>query len=146
MSGVRGEAVSQEKHDEIVRLVKGGMLYEDVAKKIGCHKKTVYVHIQSAKKNGELPEGRTTHAHYRKRKVKFVQPKPKKLPERPEGIVVKCTKKISRECVYGLRSDENSDVLCNYILCEGHPRGCDPSACDRFSRRSKDNPKRTPIC
>lgn len=68
----------------------------------------------------------------------FKQP----LKEKPDGVVVNCTRKVSRQCVYGFENPVVGSALCNYILCEGHMRGCPPEACTHFAKVSKDNPRR----
>lgn len=51
---------------------------------------------------------------------------------------VNCTTAVAYKCVYGLSNRQSTmSGLCNYILCEGHSRGCSHKACDKFQTGKK---------
>lgn len=60
-------------------------------------------------------------------------------------MTVRCSDKISATCIYGVSRFERSKALgarCNYILCEGHMRGCSPDQCDKYVKIDKDHPRK----
>lgn len=152
-----GKMIRPEEHEEIVRLYKSGIKECVIAERLGRDRKAIWTHVRQAVKNGEIKELRPTPTRKftkpKKRKEKKPEVKVSKnfiemrgnnkpqLPEKPDGVVVKCTKAVSKKCVYGIEYSEAAG-LCNYILCEGHSRGCPPEACTHFAHRCKENPKR----
>lgn len=57
--------------------------------------------------------------------------------------MVQCDLQISRQCIYGVADTANAfSPLCNYLLCEGHSRGCPPDKCDKFVQIDKDHPRK----
>lgn len=62
-----------------------------------------------------------------------IKPKDK---EQPVGTV-KCTKAVSRKCIYGSDYAPGETALCNYILITGKRRGCPACACDKFKQGKK---------
>ena len=146
--------MTKETEDKIADLFFQGKTYAEIAEIVGCGKKAVFVHVSKMKEDGRLPAGWTKHEHRKPRqpRQKTVTPfnlnkRPEKLPEKPDGIIVKCTRKVSEKCVYGVSHGQPITTnLCNYILCEGHSRGCLPEACDKYAHRTKDNPLRMSNC
>ena len=58
-------------------------------------------------------------------------------------MVPMCTVEKSRQCIYGIAETANAfSPLCNYLLCEGHSRGCPADKCDKFVQVDKDHPRR----
>jgi len=61
-----------------------------------------------------------------------------------KGECIKCNPSVSRTCVYG--TDKGTKYLCNYALIAGHSRslgddGCDYTACTKYSKISRSNPR-----
>ena len=57
--------------------------------------------------------------------------------------MVKCNLETSKNCIYGIADTANAfSPLCNYLLCEGHSRGCRPDNCDKFVHVDKDHPRK----
>ena len=61
----------------------------------------------------------------------------KKRAEEPEHKtrLVNCTESIMKRCVYG--GTVGTVPCCNYILVEGHSRGCSPRTCDQYKTGKK---------
>lgn len=56
---------------------------------------------------------------------------------------VQCSFEKSRQCIYGIADTANAfSPLCNYLICEGHSRGCPPDKCDKFIPIDKDHPRK----
>lgn len=54
-----------------------------------------------------------------------------------------CTVEKSKQCIYGIADTANAfSPLCNYLLCEGHSRGCPADKCDKFVQVDKDHPRK----
>ena len=57
--------------------------------------------------------------------------------------MVQCNLHTSRQCIYGVADTANAfSPLCNYLICEGHSRGCPPDKSDKFVQVDKDNPRK----
>ena len=149
--------MTPEEHYKIVALYNAGVTEAEISERLGRDRGAVHRHVDRAIKEGDI----TVRHAKGKKKQPPKEKKPKKpkvhswnrmtinmkqeLPEKPDGITVRCTRSISRTCVYGSWPGSDTDNLCNYILCEGHSRGCDPNRCDKYSKITKDNPKRRSI-
>ena len=141
--------LTEEQKQKIVDLYVKGYYEFEIVNMIGCSRTTVDVYVKEGLKNGTIKErhprleyGTTRQRSWNRNYMPCTQ-----APEKPEGITVKCTKSISKSCVYGcMRSQTASTNLCNYILIEGHMRGCPPEACTKYSKVKKGNPKRVSIC
>lgn len=59
-----------------------------------------------------------------------------------DGQTVRCTKTVSKKCVYGCENPSDYGGKCRYIQCTGHMRGCSWKACDKFSLVSRTNRRR----
>ena len=68
----------------------------------------------------------------------------RKVKNEPRVLVpgtVNCTPIVSRKCVYGIGWKQSSySGTCNYILCEGHSRGCSAKACTKYQEGKKKMP------
>lgn len=142
-----GKALTPEDDERILELFKEGNTYEAIAQDIGRSKKVVYEHIKKAKEAGIVPNVVTKHEHRKRTKHNYfnLRRHPNNPPEVPDGTTVCCTPAVSAKCVYGRLRGDTVGPLCNYLLCEGRPRGCDPRACTHFAKRSADNPRRKVI-
>ena len=58
----------------------------------------------------------------------------KEKPVKIEGLV-NCTAAVMKKCVYG--GTCGGSPCCNYILVEGHSRGCSPRQCDKYRTGKK---------
>jgi len=101
-----------------------GLSQRKIAHAIGTSEAWARSRIRKLKKEGilkELPQ------------VKHKKP----IIEFKNGCV-NCTYNVSKKCIYGIRpSDTPSQPRCNYMLIEGHSRGCPPTACDKFQEGHK---------
>lgn len=108
-----------------------GTFYKDIAREIGMSDIWVCNMVQKLRASGAIPKERPIS---KRAKVKEV------IENQPFGTVM-CTPYRSRKCIYGVGGDTNinntSTPLCNYILCEGHSRGCPAEACTKYQEGKK---------
>lgn len=56
---------------------------------------------------------------------------------------IKCTYEVMKTCKYCTTSDRSrGDVICEYILIEGHRRPCSPDACTVYEKITKEERER----
>ena len=139
--------VSHEEDTQMIELWKTGMSYEAVSKKLGRSARVVQEHIRKAKADGRIPKDFKVKVKRRRRKrsssFNEMRQQYKNPPEKPDGIVVKCTASVAKKCVYGCLYQPNQQK-CDYILCEGHMRGCPPEQCWHFAKVTRENKRRRP--
>lgn len=140
--------LTDDQKQRIIDLYNKGVCPYDITIITKISRKTVDIYVNKGlaagliKKKQPRKKYKTRQRGWNKNAMPCTQ-----IPEKPEGITVKCTQAISKQCVYGcIPSQTNVGNLCNYILAEGHMRGCPPEACTKFSKARAGNPKRISIC
>lgn len=134
-----------EKMEVIQKLWNQGIKQKDIATHIGMSLRNTNRLIGKMKAEGLLPE-----RHIKREKEEapkaMVEVKAKRVapPTLAKGETINCTPAVARTCVYGGRSLDNG--LCRYSAvtdkCRSVGAGaCKFSACDKYSKISKDNPR-----
>ena len=145
--------LTEEDRKKVVELYKGGLYCDEIGEQMGINVSTAWTIVEQQIKAGLIekhprkePKRKSqgcgpTQRSWNREKIPMIQAE----PEQPAGVTVRCTVKISQTCVYGRESKQTNGPLCNYILCEGKMRGCDPWACDKYSRVTRTNKRRVCI-
>lgn len=100
-----------------------------ISEELGVEINELYKEIWKLKELGELPrdvQRRSVNKCYVWQECE------------PDGIVVNCTCKVAKQCVYGNAQATTGEPKCNYISITGHMRGCDPDKCDKFAKVSRE--------
>ena len=120
-----------------------GMSITDISKEVAIPLTTVSRYVAQEKALGNIP------ATPAKEKKIFVSPEKQNVKTVPStlapGETVKCDRKISSQCVYGVALEQQSahGHLCRYESVTKRCRSmiCPHEACTCFSKVSKNNPR-----
>lgn len=133
--------IDEEAKNEMLELFKKGATNRQVSDKTGYSINIVYYWRNKFETLGyDIPKSEVAPVQRKKRKeIKIVR----EYPPIPEGVkVVNCTPRISRTCIYGFEQASSESMCCQYSLCENQSRPCPPEACWKYSRVSRQNPRK----
>ena len=140
-----GRKSDEQTIDMIVALYNDGLLYEDIAKKVGRSKGGVSWILRSLIEKGTIEKRERVHSNYIIKHKRVIKPR-KFVRKVKTGYEIndkpiKCTASVARTCVFGTCSGEHR---CNFIGCTGKARIliCPHEACTVYQKITKDNPRR----
>ena len=113
--------------DEKGEQTKYGALFDDIDLCDRCMEKVTLATIAEIERNPgqqELEQGNEPAGQ---------QDQKEKTPEilNADPVTYKCSEVI-KTCTYA--ENAGAAMICNYIGIEGHRRGCDPEACDKYKK------------
>lgn len=135
--------VDKAMKDKVVELYQQNVPIEKIAELVFIPSSYVRDIIRTRIAEGTLKNRGRINPNRRRVKEKPV-PKPKPKPEKIEYFGdgwVRCTKAISKTCVYGCAPTYPSKDKCNYILVKHKSRGCPWERCTKYQRIDAEHPR-----
>lgn len=137
----------EERIQKTKEMYLAGKTVKEIAAELGLYHKTVSDYITDMSRKGELPP--RPRGKHKKEVIPvevdfpdYVPPIQPGAPTLPEGQTVNCCPEISKTCVYGEIRNHSELGCCRYILVTHDNRGCSGRVCNKYSKITKENPRR----
>lgn len=122
-SGMRHDVYGPEIRQKVLELYNKGHSQAQIAELVGILSGSVSTIMQRLRHEGK--------AGWRFKRA------PEEEKSQKPGTV-RCTMSVSKKCLYGMSAEGNAMTnKCNYILMEGHSRGCPWEECTKFTLRGR---------
>lgn len=141
----RGKRTEEQTVHMIVALYNDGVLYEDIAKRVGKSKGAVGWIIRKLIDKGAIEKRKKVHSNQVIKRRRVIKPRKFTRKTRTDYVIndkpIKCTCAVARTCIFGTCNEQHR---CNFIGCTGKARIliCPPDACTVYQKITKDNPRR----
>lgn len=133
--------VTEEAKAKMLELFKQGKTNREISEIVNFSYDLVnYWRMKYTSLGYDIPKNKVAPVQRKKREpIKIMR----EYPPIPEGVeVVNCTPRVSRTCIYGFEQASNESMCCQYSLCENQSRPCPPEFCWKYSRVSRQNPRK----
>lgn len=156
ISARRAQLAQQVRYAHVCDLFSKGYTTTEICAEIKASQTTIAKIINNAISNGDvfskdsIEYKRAKAEHRRERGIDLNRKRKRDLSHikstLAENETVKCTRKISKTCIYGTEIESDSVARCRYSLITGKCRSvgegaCSWKVCTKYSKVSAENPR-----